>query len=79
MKQPKPFMNEFQKYQQEQNKEIKKLVSKAKYVFAWVMLSQDGLYLEVKKGSVRQGMIDYPEAYDIHQFDLRTDGNLYIN
>ena len=72
-------MNSFEKYQQEQNKEIEKLVSKAKYVFAWVMLSQDGLYLEVKKGSVRQGMKDSPESYDINQFDLRTDGNLYIN
>ena len=72
-------MNAFEKYNHEQNKEILKMVSKADWVYAWVMLSQDGLYLEVKKGSVRQGMIDYPEAYDIHQFDLRTDGNLYIN
>jgi hypothetical protein len=73
-------MNAFEKYNQEQNKEIKKLVSKAMYVFAWVMTSaEDGDYLEVKKGSVREGIKTDPMRYDINQFDLRTDGNLYIN
>ena len=73
-------MNAFEKYNQEQNKEIKKLVSKAMYVFAWVMTSaEDGDYLEVKKGSIREGIKTDPMRYDINQFDLRTDGNLYIN
>ena len=62
-----------------ERKEIGKMISKAKYVFAWVILSQDGLYLELKKGSVREGLKNYPESYDINQFDLITDGNLYIN
>ena len=73
-------MNTFEKYNKEQNTEIKKLVSKAIYVFAWVMTSaEDGDYLEVKKGSVREGIKTDPMRYDINQFDLRTDGNLYIN
>ena len=73
-------MNTFEKYNKEQNTEIKKLVSKAIYVFAWVMTSaEDGEYLEVKKGSVREGIKTDPMRYDINQFDLRTDGNLYIN
>ena len=73
-------MNAFEKYNQEQNKEIKKLVSKANWVFAWVMTSaEDGEYLEVKKGSIREGIKNTPMRYDINQFDLRTDGNLYIN
>ena len=55
------------------------MLAKAKHVFGWVMLSQDGLYLELKKSSIRQGMKDSPMSYDINQFDLRTDGNLYIN
>ena len=73
-------MNAFEKYNQEQNKEIKKLVSKAMYVFAWVMTSaEDGDYLEVKKGSIREGIKTDPMRYDVNQFELRTDGNLYIN
>ena len=59
--------------------EITKMLAKAKHVFGWVMLSQDGLYLELKKSSIRQGMKDSPMSYDINQFDLRTDGNLCIN
>ena len=70
-------MNSFEKYS---TTEIEKMLRKAKYVFAWVMTcSQDGDYLEVKKGSVRQGMKTEPMRYDVNQFDLRTDGNLYIN
>jgi|TARA_R110000803_G_scaffold205518_1_gene272226 hypothetical protein len=72
-------MNAFEKWNKEQNKEITKMLAKAKHVFGWVMLSQDGLYLELKKSSIRQGMKDSPMSYDINQFDLRTDGNLYIN
>ena len=73
-------MNSFEKYNQEQNIEIKKMVSKARYVFAWVMTSgQDGDYLEVKKGSVREGIKNDPMRYDSNQFELRTDGDLYIN
>ena len=70
-------MNSFEKYS---TTEIEKMLRKAKYVFAWVMTcNQDGDYLEVKKGSVRQGMKTEPMRYDVNQFDLRTDGNLYIN
>ena len=73
-------MNAFEKYNKEQNVEIKKMISKANYVFAWVMTSaEDGDYLEVKKGAVREGIKTDPMRYDINQFDLRTDGNLYIN
>ena len=73
-------MNAFEKYNQEQNIEIKKMVSKANWVFAWVMTSaEDGEYLEVKKGSIREGIKNDPMRFDVNQFDLRTDGNLYIN
>ena len=70
-------MNSFEKYS---TIEIEKMLRKAKYVFAWVRTcNQDGDYLEIKKVSVRQGMKTEPMRYDVNQFDLRTDGNLYIN
>jgi hypothetical protein len=73
-------MNAFEKYNKEQNKEITKMLAKAKHVFAWAMISgHEGLYLETKKGSVRQGLLDNPNWFDVNNFDLRTDGNLYIN
>ena len=73
-------MNSFEKYNHEQNKEILKMVSKADWVYAWVMTSaEDGEYLEVKKGSIREGIKNDPMRFDVNQFDLRTDGNLYIN
>jgi hypothetical protein len=56
------------------------MLAKAKHVFAWAMISgHEGLYLETKKGSVRQGLLDNPNWFDVNNFDLRTDGNLYIN
>jgi hypothetical protein len=41
--------------------------------------AEDGEYLEVKKGSIREGIKNDPMRFDVNQFDLRTDGNLYIN
>ena len=73
-------MNAFEKWNKEQNKEITKMLAKANWVFAWVMTSsEDGEYLEVKKGSIREGIKNNPMRFDVNQFDLRTDGNLYIN
>tara|TARA_R110000764_G_scaffold30280_1_gene70374 strand:- start:772 stop:993 length:222 start_codon:yes stop_codon:yes gene_type:complete len=73
-------MNEFEFWNKKQNIEIKKMLTKANYVFAWVMTcGQDGDYLEIKKGSVREGIKNNPMRYDLNNFDLRTDGNLYIN
>jgi len=76
----KPVPHSYQEHVKEETNEIKKWISEATYVFAWVRTcSDEGHYLEVKKGSVRKAMKSEPSTFDTNQFDLRTDGNLYIN
>ena len=57
---------------------VREKIKKARYVFGWVMLTQDeGKYLQIQKQSILQALREGEFDEDI--FVIRDGGDLYIN
>ena len=80
-------MNAFEKYNLEDCKKIEKMIKKSSHVFSWVRTSaEEGEYLEIKKGSLRNALVTRPSSFDSNQCELRpcyiggvTSQALYID
>ena len=56
---------------------VREKIKKARYVFGWVMISEeDGAYVQVTKSNLL--LVLDKHGYDDHKFSPR-DGDLYIN
>jgi len=58
------------------------MIKKAKRVFGYVATGKhDGHYLRLHKTDILYLLkdADYNKTFELEQFDLREDGNLYIN
>ena len=58
------------------------MIKKAKRVFGYVATSEnDGHYLRLYKTDILYLLedADYNKTFELKEFDLREDGNLYIN
>ena len=57
---------------------VKQKIKKARYVFGWVMLTQDeGKYLQIQKQSILQALRE--GEFDEDRFVIRDGGDLYVN
>jgi hypothetical protein len=55
---------------------IKQMIKKAKYVYAWVVLGDDGRYIQIVKNNLLVVLKD--SEYDKDKFVMRN-GDLYVN
>ena len=55
---------------------IKQMIKKAKYVYAWVILGDDGRYIQIVKSNLLVVLKD--SEYDKDKFVMRN-GDLYVN
>ena len=55
---------------------IKQMIKKAKYVYAWVVLGNDGRYIQIVKSNLLLVLKD--SEYDKNKFEMRGE-DLYVN